>query len=117
MGDTSWPAKFQGCHASAKASPKAYPRDITLYITKELDRRAMLGPFDQPPFTPWCQVNPLLTHVHSKKDSHNRRDLPWSLPPAASINGGMPKDTYIGVYKINVPPFCPIFGQHHMLSR
>ena len=42
----------------------------------------MLCPFDNPPFFPWMQTNPLLTRA--KKDSHNRKvimDLSWPLPP------------------------------------
>ena len=81
------------------ASAKAHPRDIALYITMEMEHVAMLGPFDQPTFTQWCQINPLLPHP--TKDSSNRiviMDLSWLLPPAASVNGGMPRDTYLRVH-------------------
>ena len=42
--------------------------DVAAYILIELGEGAMLGSFDQPPFTPWTQTNPLLTRP--KKDSH-----------------------------------------------
>ena len=38
----------------------------------------------------------------TKKDSTCRRvitDLSWPLPPSSSINGGIPKDTYLSVPK------------------
>ena len=56
--------------------------DVAAYILKELKEEAMLGPFDQPPFTPWTQTTPLLTRL--KKDSHLRcviMDLFWTLSP------------------------------------
>ena len=44
--------------------------NVAAYITKELGEGAMLGSFDNPPFSSWTQTNPLLTRP--KKDSHNR---------------------------------------------
>ena len=60
----------------------------------------MLGPFPQPPFTPWCQTNPLLTHP--KCNSPDRMvimDLSWSLPPLISINSGTPRESFLDAYK------------------
>ena len=51
-------------------SVHALHRYIAVYITTDVEHGAMLGPFDNPPFTPWCQTNPLLTHP--KKDCNNR---------------------------------------------
>ena len=65
--------------------------DVAAYINKELSEEAMLGPFDNPPFTPWCQTNPLLTCP--KKDSINHRvimALSWTLPTNVSMNGFTP---------------------------
>ena len=58
----------------------------------------MLSPFSVPPFQPWGQVNPLL--IRHKKDSKDRRvimDLSWRFTPGCSVNGGTPKDTYLGL--------------------
>ena len=82
------------------ASTRPHQQDISHYIITEIGHGAMLGPFDHPPFTPWCQSNPLLTH--SKKDSTSRlmiMDLSWALSPGSSINRGMLKETYFGVPK------------------
>ena len=42
-------------------SDTQYPCDIKKYIDTEVREGAMLGPFSQTPFSPWCQTNPLLT--------------------------------------------------------
>ena len=57
-----------------------HQRDVAIYIMAEVREGAMLGPFDALPFTPWCQVNALLTWP---KDSQLRRviiDLSWPHP-------------------------------------
>ena len=49
----------------------------------------MLGPFPRPPYIPWCQTNPLLTHP--KRNSTDRRvimDLSLPLPLLISVNSG-----------------------------
>ena len=65
----------------------------------------MLSPFDAPPFSPWTQTNPLLTR--EKKDSKQRRvimDLSWPLPPGLSVNGGTPRDHFLGApRKMHLP--------------
>jgi hypothetical protein len=79
------------------ASAKAYAEDVEDYVSTETEKGAMLGPFPDKPFTPWCQVNALLTRP--KKDSNKRRiivDLSWPHPPLNSVNAGTPTDTYLG---------------------
>ena len=69
-----------------------HPRDMANYITTDIGHGVLLGPVDYPPFFPWCQTSPLLTHL--KKDSSNRwviLDLYWPLPPAPSVNEGKPR--------------------------
>ena len=108
-----FPAEYEGPVPSPSlenhASVKVHPRDKALYIATELDHGTMLGPFDQHPFTPWCQVNLLLTHP--KKNSLKRRvimDLSWPFPPAASVNGGTQRYTYLHIYKeMHVPMIWP----------
>ena len=76
------------------SSARAHPWNITHYITTEIGHEALLGPFDHLPFTPWCQVNLLLTQP--KNDSTSRSviiDLSWPLPPGSSINGDTLRDT------------------------
>ena len=73
---------------------------LAVYITKGIKHGAMLGPFPAPPFYPWCQTKPLLTRP--KKDFRDRRmimDLSWPPPLRHIVNGGTPKETYLGLYK------------------
>ena len=62
-------------------------RDVDTYMATEVKEGAMLGLFHAPPppFTPWCQVNVLLTHP--QKDSHH--------PLAIIINSLTPNCTTI----------------------
>ena len=72
----------------------AFPADVNYYLDKELSHLAMLGPFRQPTF-PQYHTSPIMSRP--KKDSSHRRiivDLSW--PPGASVNDGIPKDTYLG---------------------
>ena len=81
-------------------SATAHHTNIAHYIITEIGHMAMLGLFDHSPFTPWCQINPLLTRP--KKDSTSRSlimALSSPLPPGSSVSGGTPKDTYLGVPK------------------
>ena len=99
-----FPAGFEGPVPSTSSDnhslARVHPLDIAHYITKEIGHGALLGPFDHPPFTSWCQVNPLL--AWPKKDSTSSRvimDLSWPLPPGSSVNEDMLTDTYISVLK------------------
>ena len=72
--------------------------DVEAYILKELGEGAMMGPFDQPPFTPWTQTNPLFTRP--KRDSHLRRiimDLSWPSPLGVTVNGGTRRKSFLGI--------------------
>ena len=68
----------------------------------ELDIFALCGPFPKPPFDAF-QINPLMTAP--KKHSDMRRViLDLSHPDGASINSGIPGDSYLGVpYKLSLP--------------
>ena len=59
------PVPTPTCHNHPSAVH--HSTDVAVYIFKVLGEGAMLGPFDQLPFTPWTQTNPLLTRP--KKDS------------------------------------------------
>ena len=84
-------------------SATAYVQHVRDYLQKETQLGALLGPFEAPPFSPWFQVNPLMTAA--KKDTASRRiitDLSW--PPGASVNAGIPRDQYLGSpYKLRLP--------------
>ena len=80
LGFLAW---FEGPVPDPSTANHTSARAHLADIITEIGHRAMLGPFDHPPFTPWCHLNPLLTHP--KKDSTSRKvimDLCWPLPPA-----------------------------------
>ena len=45
------------------------------------------------PFTPWTQTNPL-THLRCVI-----MDSSWPLPPGVSVNGGTPRESFLGTPK------------------
>lgn len=68
---------------------------IEAFITKECALGAMIGPFSEPPFQPWCQISPLLTRP--KKESNKRRVIiDLSFPEGEGVNAGIIKNTYEG---------------------
>lgn len=76
-------------------SAEEYPRQIEAFLEKEHRLGAMLGPFQEPPFSPWTQISPLMTRP--KKDPGARRIiLDLSFPTGASVNSGIQKNTFEG---------------------
>ena len=95
---TSYQGPIPNPYGKKHASATRHPSHIKKYIEREVSEGDMLGPFSQPPFSPWCQTNPLLTRP--KKESPDRRvimDLFWPPPPQLSVNGGM--HTFLGIPK------------------
>ena len=92
------PTPSQSHHQSARC----YPSHVDHYITTELDVFALCGPFPKSPFDAF-QINPLITAP--KKHSDMRRViLDLSHPDGASVNSGIPHDSYLGVpYKLSLP--------------
>ena len=90
------PTPSFGNHSSAIN----HHQDVKAYITTELAKGAMLGPFPLPAFIPWCQTNPLL--MRSKRNSTDRlviMDLSWPLLPLTSTNSGTHRESFLGIYK------------------
>ena len=85
------------------SSALCYPSHVNHYIATESHAHALCGPFPYPPFEPSFQINPLMTAP--KKHSEMRRVIPdLSHPKGASVNYGIPRDTYLGVpYKLHLP--------------
>ena len=87
-----------GVYARTYATPKSvrcYPLHVDHYITTKTHAHAICGPFPEPPFGAF-QINPLMTAP--KKHSDMRRDiLDLSHPDGASVNSGIPRQSYLGV--------------------
>lgn len=77
-------------------SGEIHSKHIQAYIDTEIKENAMAGPFDSPPFTPWCRTSPLMTR-HYQGDSGKRRTIvDLSYPPGASVNDWVFKNNYYG---------------------
>ena len=96
LGNMTTPS--QSNHQSACC----YPSHVDHYITTELDAFAFCGRFPKPPFDAF-QINPLMTAPNKHSDMR-RVILDLSHPDGASVNSGIPRDSYLGVpYKLSLP--------------
>lgn len=76
-------------------SALAYPDHIADFIQTELSFKALTGPFEAPPFTPWFRVSPLMTRP--KKGSNKRRVIvDLSYPEGVAVNSGIDIQQYLG---------------------
>lgn len=77
-----------------------FEEDVWKYLRKEASYGAILGPFDQNPFSCNCKVSPLNT-VAKKGTSERRVILDLSFPIGDSVNDFISKEIYLGE-KINL---------------
>ena len=66
------------------------------FIETENRLGAMLGPFKEPPFTPWTQVSPMM--IRPKRYTDKKRVIiDLSYPPGASVNASIRKGQFQGL--------------------
>lgn len=76
-------------------SARDFPQQVENYIQKELSLGAIVGPFSSPPFTPWCNVAPLMSR--EKTNSTDRRIIvDLSYPPDNNPNAYILKNSVFG---------------------
>lgn len=76
-------------------SGEAFLHHITEFIKKELQHKAVLGPFHQPPFHPWVRFSPIMTRP--KRDSDQRQViLDLSYPKGKAVNDGISTENHFG---------------------
>lgn len=76
-------------------SGQAYLSHISRFIEKELQHRAVIGPFHQDPFEPWVRYSPIMTRP--KRDSDQRRViLDLSYPKGTAVNDGIAVENHFG---------------------
>ena len=82
---------------------------ISTYLNKNIESQAMLGPFVESPIAGIC-FSPLMSVP--KEETERRVIVDFSFPPGASVNDGIPQDSYLdcGV-EFNLPSI------HSMVSR
>ena len=65
------------------------------YIQVESQYKAMSGPFTAPPFTPWCNISPLMTRDKSTPGK-KRVIVDLSYPSGSSVNDMINKNSFMG---------------------
>lgn len=86
------PATTSNNHPSALFHLQA----VKDFVDTELMHDALLGPFDEAPFTPWFRTSPLMSRA--KKGSEERRIIvDLSYPQGSSVNDGIDPSNHLGV--------------------
>ena len=94
---------FSTLHNHPSTRQAQNPTFLQEYIAKELQHRAIIGPFNHNPFNVNCTIS--LLQCIPKRDSVEPRivhDL--SSPPGRSVNDGIPRDEYLSEpYRLRLP--------------
>ena len=92
-----WPESSNINHPSALH----YPDHVDKYIATEIAHGSVIGPMSQQPFTTFV-TSPLMSR--EKKNSDRRRVITDFSFGDYSVNGGIPRDCYLGVpCKLHLP--------------
>ena len=79
-------------------SATKYPKHVDQFMKKELSEGCMLGPYDNPVFTPWLHCSPLMTRP--KRESTSRRVITdMTHPNDCSINSYVIKNSVFGIQR------------------
>lgn len=85
------PDSVEHNHPSARQHLAA----VKKFVDTELALGALVGPFSNPPFTPWCRCSPLMTRP--KRESTERRVIvDLSYPIGHAVNDGIDPVAYFG---------------------
>ena len=77
------------------SSATRFPQHINDFISTETRAGAIIGPFHDPPFTPWAHVSPLMSR--QKGDTDRRRVITdLTFPPDKSVNAFIMKNSALG---------------------
>lgn len=85
------PVTIEKNHPSAEY----HMQHVMNFVKKELLFGTLLGPFSNPPFTPWTRCSPIMTRP--KKDTEERRVIvDLSFPEGQGVNSGIDTHDYFG---------------------
>ena len=89
--------------ATNHSSATNFSTHVDKFIRIELKHQAIMGPFENSPFSPWFRTKPLMTRP--KRDSQDRRViLDFSYPEGASVNAQIPcKSLLNATFKLRLP--------------
>ena len=93
MGYMGPPSQTQDINNHASAVQ--FPSQVELYIEKEIECGAMVGPMDDMPFKEWAHISPLMSRP--KTEDKRRIILDLSYPHERSINAFIRKNCVMGV--------------------
>ena len=111
-----WPVGYTAPHPPSTVttnhtSATAHPDAVRAFIEKELRLGGIIGPFKEPPFTPWMHIAPLMTRP--KKATDERRViLDLSYPLGEGVNAGITKNCLEGRYQAYTLPSIDDLVQH-----
>ena len=103
-----WPINYTALTPPVSAlhnhpSATNFDPHVQTYLDTELSWNAIAGPFDYPPFGDDFVSSPLQT-VPKRGSSTRRVVMDLSFPHGASVNDGIPTDTYLGEhFKLRLP--------------
>lgn len=81
----------------AYSSAKQYWSHVQHYVRIESQNKAMLGPFESPPFLPWTNISPVMTRP--KAGSAKRRVIvDLSFPDGDNVNAYVHKNMILGCF-------------------
>ena len=88
------PPQYAATSTPNHASARNFNRHVQKYIKEELQHGAMEGPYDCPPFTPWCVTSPLMSR--EKSDSDSRRIIVDLSFPDGGVNAHITPHVFNG---------------------
>lgn len=95
-----WPvghdgSPFRSSFSRNHSGATNFPDDIAKYLKKELNYKAIVGPFKKNPFCCESALSPL-NSVPKKESLERRVIVDLSFPENESVNDGIKKDEYLG---------------------
>lgn len=117
-----WPVGYTLPHPPAHVkknhdSANKHPQHIRDFLRKEVQLGGILGPFSEPPFTPWVNTAPLMTRP--KRESQARRViLDLSYPAGKGVNSGITKNCMDGqACNYTLPSITDLITRVQLLGR
>lgn len=96
-----WPVGYQA-HLPPNSTTENHPsatkwmEHVRDFINKELNYKAVIGPFKKEPFDPWTRVSPIMSRP--KRDSKERRIIiDLSYPKGQAVNDGIDITNHMGI--------------------
>lgn len=98
--EMGFPMQYRGPPLRHEMSPnhpsaQNFQAHVDDYIDLERELGAIIGPFSAPPFTPWCNVAPLMTREKSNKIDR-RIIVDLSFPPEKGPNAYVTRNYVFG---------------------